>query len=85
MKRRHRATLLAIFRHPASGNIKWRDVEALLREFGAEINNSLEGSRVGIVLNGKPALLHRPHPSPDLDKGAVAALRDFLSQCGITA
>lgn len=82
MKRSHRKILEAIFAHPISANIAWRDVEALLRELGAEIEER-EGSRVAITLKGQVTVQHRPHPRPTLDKGAVAALRDFLRNVGI--
>jgi hypothetical protein len=29
-------------------------------------------------------VLHRPHPSPNMDKGTVAAVRDWLEQHGVT-
>ena len=49
MRRRHRRTLEAIFAHPISANIQWRDIEALFIELGAEISER-EGSRVAVVL-----------------------------------
>ena len=82
MKRKHGKTLQALFRHPISANIKWDDVMGLLRELGAEILER-EGSRVAIILDDNITVQHRPHPRPQMDKGAVADLRDFLKQCGI--
>ncbi len=83
MNRKHRKILERIFTRPASGNIKWQEVVALLQACGASIDDTRTGSRVYIELKGKDLLQHRPHPSPCLDKGAVAALRKFLSMCGI--
>ena len=83
MKRKHQKTLEAIFTHPISGNIKWADVVAMLKAFGAEVDESREGSRVGIILNGNVVLQHKPHPLPNMDKGAVASLRKFLIDCGV--
>ena len=83
MKRKHQKTLLAIFHHPVSGNIRWKDVSAMLRELGADLLER-EGSRVAVVLDGEVHIQHRPHPSPCMDKGAVADLRDFLKNRGIT-
>ena len=83
MNRRHRRTLESIFAHPTSGNVAWRDVLALLKALGADIDESRAGSRVGILLHGIPVVMHKPHPSPMLDKGAVVALREYLEQCGI--
>ena len=53
-------------------------------ELGAAIETNREGSRVGVVLFGEVRVLHKPHPSPSMDKGAVAALRDWLEQQGVT-
>ncbi len=83
MKRKHRRTLELVFRKPVSGNVKWEEVVALLRAYGAKIDESRAGSRVHIELLGKDLLQHRPHPSPCMDKGAVSALRKFLELCEV--
>jgi len=83
MNKRHRRTLNAIFAQPISGNIKWRDVESLLKSLGAVISERA-GSRVAVLLNARVAVFHRPHPSPNMDKGAVRDLRKFLENTGIT-
>lgn len=83
MNKRHRKTLEAIFVQPISGNIKWRDVESLLKTLGA-ILTERAGSRVSVSLNDHVIVLHRPHPSPNMDKGAVRDLRRFLQRAGIT-
>jgi hypothetical protein len=44
---------------------------------GAEISEA-EGSRVLIRLFGERRVFHRPHPSSDTDKGAVASVRKWL-------
>jgi hypothetical protein len=36
MKRKHTKTLELIFCRPVSGNIKWKEIEALLISLGAE-------------------------------------------------
>lgn len=82
MKKKHLKTLELIFVRPVSGNIQWRDIEALLLELGAEISER-EGSRIGVRLFGERRVFHRPHPSPDTDKGAVAAIRDWLNTHGV--
>ncbi len=83
MKRRHRKTLKKIFGRPVSGNIKWEDIEGLFRGLGAEIAER-EGSRVVVVLFGGAQVFHRPHPSPNTDKGAVASIRKWLERNGVT-
>lgn len=84
MKRKHAKTLALIFHRPVSANVKHDDAMALLAELGAKIETSREGSRVSVVLFGEARVLHKPHPRPDMDKGAVAAVRDWLEQHGVT-
>jgi len=82
MKRRHQRTLELLFAHPTSANVQWRDIEALFTELGAEVSER-EGSRVAVVLFDEVRVFHRPHPSPDTDKGAVASIRKWLEQYGV--
>jgi hypothetical protein len=82
MKRRHQRTLELIFARPTSGNVQWRDVEGLFAELGAEISER-EGSRIAVFLFGEVRVFHRPHPSPDTDKGAVVSIRKWLDQHGV--
>jgi len=81
MKRKHLKTLELIFSRPASAK-RWSEVEALLLELGARIEER-EGSRVLIRLFGERRVFHRPHPLPMTDKGAVASLRDWLNDNGV--
>ena len=82
MNRRHRKTLELVFAQPVSGSIRWREVEALLKSLGA-ILSERAGSRVAVLLNGRVAVFHRPHPSPDMDKNAVRDIRRFLENAGV--
>ena len=82
MKRKYQKTLDLIFSHPISGNIQWRDMEALFIELGAVICER-EGSRISVVLFGEVRVFHRPHPSPNTDKGAVASIREWLKANGV--
>jgi len=77
MKRKNQRTLELIFTRPVSGSVRWDDVVALFLELGAEITER-EGSRVAVKLFGDRRVFHRPHPSPNVDKGAVAAIRRWL-------
>ena len=82
MKRKHQRTLELIFARPTSAIVQWRDIEALFVELGAEVSER-EGSRVAVVLFEEVRVFHRPHPSPNTDKGAVASVRKWLEQHGV--
>ena len=83
MKRSHQRTLKALFNHPTSANIPWKDIEALLIGLGGEVSER-EGSRVAIVLFEEVRVFHRPHPSPHTDKGAAVSVRKWLEQHGVS-
>ncbi len=82
MKRKHHATLVALFSRPVRGSIRWSDVEALFVALGADVSER-EGSRISVALFGEVRVFHRPHPSPDTDKGAVASIRKWLESHGV--
>ena len=82
MNRKHQRTLELLFARPVSANVRWADIEALFRELGAEFEER-EGSRIEVFLFGLVRVFHRPHPSPDTDKGAVAAIRKWLEENGV--
>lgn len=82
VKRSHRKTLEALFAHPTSANIAWKDIEVLLIGLGAEVSER-EGSRVAIYLFREVRVFHRPHPAPQTDKGAVVSVRKWLEQHGV--
>jgi len=82
LNKRQQKTLAQIFKDPVLASIAWSDIESLLRAIGAEISEG-RGSRVRIALNGVRAVFHRPHPEPTTDKGAVKAVRRFLTEAGL--
>lgn len=82
MKRKYQRTVDLIYARPVSANVRWSDIEALFRELGAEIAER-EGSRIEVYLFGVVRVFHRPHPSPDTDKGAVASIRKWLEENGV--
>ncbi len=82
MKRKHLATLEQIFVRPVSGSVRWKDVEALFVALGAEVSER-EGSRLAVFLFGEVRVFHRPHPSPNTDKGALASIRKWLESHGV--
>jgi hypothetical protein len=82
VNRRHRRTLGRIFAEPTPADLRWRDIEALLRAVEAEVSEGA-GSRVRVALVGVRAVFHRPHPGPETTRGLVRAVRDFLIAAGI--
>ena len=83
MNRKHQRTLERIFQRPISGNIPWKDIESLFLALGADVSERA-GSRIAVVLFGEVRVFHRPHPSPNTDKGAVASIRRWLELYGVT-
>lgn len=83
MQKRHQKTLETIFKQPISGNLKFKDIESLFKALGGEIMER-EGSRIAVVLDGQVMVFHRPHPSPNTDKGAIASIRKWLNELGYT-
>ena len=82
MNSRHRRTLGRIFEEPTPADLRWRDIEAVLRAAGAEVSEGA-GSRVRVALGGARAVFHRPHPRPETRRGLVRAVRDFLVAAGV--
>jgi hypothetical protein len=82
MNTRDQRTLNLIFARPTSGNIRWPDIESLFRGLGAVISERA-GSRIAVTLFGEVRVFHRPHPSPDTDKGAVVTVRKWLESNGV--
>ena len=83
MNSQHRRTLARIFAEPTPADLRWSEIEGLLRALGGEISEGA-GSRVRVALLGVRAVFHRPHPSPETKRGAVRAVRDFLAAAGIS-
>jgi hypothetical protein len=79
MRRKHEKTLEKIYNRPISGSIPWSDVESLFKGLGADVSERA-GSRVAVVLFGEVRVFHRPHPSPNTDKGAIASIRKWLEE-----
>lgn len=82
LNKKHQNILKAIFTTPPLSNIVWKEVEGLLLALGAELSEG-NGSRVRIILNGRKAVFHRPHPRKEIDKGAVVSMRRFLTEAEI--
>ena len=82
MKNKHQKTLNLIFTRPVNARIKYKAIEAVFTELGGEVEER-EGSRISVTLFGQVRVYHRPHPSLDTDKGAVASVRDWLKENGV--
>jgi hypothetical protein len=80
MNHRHRKVLHALFAHPVSHNIAYKDVVSVLEELGAEIDNK-SGNRIGVKLNGHNAAFN--HAQHDLPAEEVMQVKKFLTTCGV--
>jgi hypothetical protein len=83
MNSTQKKTLQAIFASPIQGSLEWRKVESLLLALGAEKIEG-NGSAVTFFLYGHRADFHRPHPQKESLKYRIKAVREFLTQAGIT-
>ncbi len=80
MNHHHRKILHALFAHPVNANIAMKDVESVLREIGAEINEAHAG-KLHVTLNGHSA--NFSHAQHSLPKTEVTQIRKFIETCGI--
>lgn len=80
---KHKKTLAKLSGESISANIKWTDLKGLLESLGyVMLKNS--GSRRKFYNKDKDDLIicHEPHPSPDVDKGAIADIAEHLKSNG---
>jgi len=68
-------------------DIKWSEIEnlfnALIRELGGSTNTKRSGSRVCFKVKDTKIILHKPHPEPEMDKGAISSVKNFLFDIGV--
>jgi hypothetical protein len=76
----HRATLERIFRHPAGGNIEWRQVLSLLEAVGTVTEEHNGNVKVTI---GSDTEVLRPPREKDVDKDTIVDLRRLLRNAGL--
>lgn len=81
MNNKHRKTLTAIYSDPVKKNIKWSDVEKLIKAMNGSIEQR-NGSRVRIVMMDVSLNIHTPHPGNELKPYQVRALRKLLIETG---
>ena len=53
-----------------------------MRTLGVDLTER-SGSRVLLRARGVKAVVHRPHPGPEMSKGAVRSVAKFLSDIGV--
>lgn len=83
LSKKHLKTIAKIRKRPRTGNLKYPDLESALEAMGFERFSNKSG---GVAFNKGDNLTftyHRPHPRPDVDKGAINALDKFLEREGI--
>jgi len=83
MKAKHRKTLSAIFTKPTKANIKFSDIESLVKALGGMVREG-EGSRVVLELFGAREYAHRPHPGKEAKKYMVEKIREWLTGLEVT-
>jgi hypothetical protein len=82
MNGKQRGTLEAIFSEPAPRNLRWDDIESLLRAIGCKTVNR-GGSKVAFAREDKMLYAHRPHPQKEAKVFAVKSVRAFLASLGV--
>ena len=82
MRSKHRKTLARVCEKPAPADIRWADVEAMLRVCGVEVVERSR-SRVGLMKGGERIVVHRPHPAPTTGRATVRDVAAFLRAVGI--
>jgi hypothetical protein len=76
----HRETLERIFRHPAGGNLEWRQVRSLLEAVG-DVTEEHNG-KLKVRLGDETEVLRPPH-GKDVDAQLIVDLRRMLGRAGV--
>lgn len=76
-------TLKKLGEKPIPAGIKWNELKSALEHLGYTMLNG-NGSRKKFYHKAKDALIicHKPHPSPDVDKGCIADIVEHLKSQG---
>lgn len=83
MHKRHQRILDSIFQKPDRRDIQWNDFVTLMSALGADIVER-GGSMVGVRLNGRYAVFHKPHPGNEIYRSDLKRIRRFLNEAGVT-
>ena len=81
MNHHHRKTLHALFDHPISANISFKEIERVLEDLGATLE-ARSGDRLAATLKGHTAVFHKSHHS--IPKDEIVNIRHFLESCGVS-
>ena len=82
MRAKHRRTLQSMRARPTPTGIRWANIVAMLKAAGVDISER-SGSRVLLKKGAERMIVHRPHPGPDMSRGAVRAIVAFLETAGV--
>ena len=81
MSHHNKKVLEAIFAHPISSNIDFKDMEHALTSIGVDIEEKA-ANKLCLTKDGRSVVIHRPHQHT-LPKDEVATIRNFLVDCGV--
>jgi hypothetical protein len=76
----HRNTLEKILRHPASGNIEWRQVRSMLAVVGTATEK--HNGKLEVTLGGETEVFDPPQ-GKDVDVQTIVDLRRMLRRAGL--
>lgn len=76
----HQSTYDAVFQHPISRNLQWRDLKAMLAAL-AEVKEEHDGG-LKFTRNGQSIILHPPRRKDFDDVQALMQVRHFLERSG---
>ncbi len=83
LSNRHRRTLERVFARPTPADIRWAELESLLRALGVEIRQGA-GSRMQLRMGRRRMLtVHRPHGASELKRETIRDVADFLHSSGV--
>jgi hypothetical protein len=81
LSREHTHTLQALFQHPVTYNLEWRQIVALLEAVGTITET--HDRHYHVTVNGQGYDLNRPHHKDFADVTELMALRHFMQRVGV--
>ncbi len=82
MNATQRKTLHAVFERPTRADVRWSNIEGLVRALGGDVTEG-RGSRVRFRLGDRVATFHGPHPKRVTGKATLEDVRRFLENAGV--